>query len=286
MSQIDQYDLKASAEFPISGTQEVTENLQLTASTISASGVLTGTVTSGGTPVEGATVKVFDISDNPLYHGNTNSVGQYTIPDVVGGTYKVTAAKTGYLTPNVLSVTVSPNRPTTANFSLTADPNAALGTLFGIVRQSVILTPIEGATVNIFQVVDDVRTLISTTLTNSAGQYLSPNLSAGDYIVVSNKTGYDQATSATVTLTVSEIEALDLSMIVNAATNTGTISGIITDVSTGLPIANAIVALYSVVGATETITRITRTNTGGRYLFGNVVTGNYIVKSFAQTTAV
>jgi hypothetical protein len=57
---IDQYNLKASAQFPIVGTEEVTENLQLTASTVSSSGVVTGTVTSGGTPIEGATVKIFD----------------------------------------------------------------------------------------------------------------------------------------------------------------------------------------------------------------------------------
>lgn len=284
MPKIDLYNLKASVEFPISGTQEATKSLQLTASASSEVGVLTGTVTSGTSPVADATVKVFDINDNPLYHGNTNPVGQYTIPDITSGTYKVTVAKNGYLTPDAVSVTVAANRPTTVNFSLTADPNAALNILFGIVRQAVVLTPIAGATVNIFQIVDSVMTLTATTLTNSTGQYLAPDLAAGNYVVVSNKSGYNQATSTAVTLTASDIEALDLAMTVNTATNTGTISGIISDASTLLPIPNAIVALYSVIGTTETVTRITRTNTGGRYLFGNVLTGDYIIKSFAQTT--
>ena len=211
-------------------------------------------------------------------------MGQYTIPDIVKGTYKVTVAKNGYLTPNAISATIAANRPTTVDFSITADPNANLSTLFGIIRQAVVFTPIEGAIVNIFKVVDSVQTLVATTLTNNEGQYLAPDLSAGEYIVVSNKTGYDQSTSSPVTLAVSDIEGLDLAMTVNTVTNTGTISGIITDATTLLPIANAIVALYSVEGTTETVRRITRTNTGGRYLFGNVDTGNYIVKSFAQTT--
>ena len=42
MSRIDQYNLKASLEFPISGTQEITKSLQLTASTGTEAGVLTG----------------------------------------------------------------------------------------------------------------------------------------------------------------------------------------------------------------------------------------------------
>lgn len=285
MAKIDQYNLKASVEFPISGTQEVAESLQLTKSTSSEAGILTGTVTSGATAIADATVKIFDINDNPLYHGNTNSVGQYTIPDVVKGTYKVTVAKNGYLTPNAISITIAANRPTTVNFSLTADPNAALSTLFGIVRQSVALTPIEGATVNIFRVVDGVQTLVATTLTNSAGQYLSPDLEAGNYVVVTNKTGYNQAVSSEVPLTASDIEVMDMSMNVNAATNTGTISGIITDEDTTFPIGGAVVALYSVVGSTETLQRITRTNTGGRYLFGNVTAGKYIIKSFVQTSS-
>lgn len=285
MAKIDQYNLKASLEFPVTGTQEVNQGLQLTASVISESGVLTGAVTSGGTAVADATVKVFDINDNPLYHGNTNAVGQYTIPDVVRGTYKVTVAKNGYLTPDAVSATVAANRPTTVDFSLTVDPKATASTLFGIIRQAVVFTPIAGATVNIYQIVDETQTLIATTLTNSAGQYLSPDLDPGEYIVVANKTGYFQSTSTPVILAVSDIEGLDLALTVNSVTNTGTISGIITDAVTLLPIPGAIVALYDITGTTETVIRITRANQGGRYLFGNIESGNYIVKAFAQTTA-
>jgi hypothetical protein len=76
---IDKYNLKAGEQFPISGTEEVTENLQLTVSAAAAAGIVAGTVTSGGVPVEGATVKIFDVNDNPVAHDLTNPEGKYTI---------------------------------------------------------------------------------------------------------------------------------------------------------------------------------------------------------------
>ena len=280
---IDQYDLKASVQFPIAGTEEVTENLQLTASTASAAGIVTGTVTSGGTPIEGATVKIFDVNDNPIAHQLTNPQGKYTIPDVVAGPYKITATKFTYLTPNVIPFSVVANRPTTVDIALTLDPDVDKNALYGFIKQAVVLTPIAGATVNIFQVVGGVQTLALTTVTNSSGQYFGPRLVTGDFVVVANKTGYDQSTSNIVTLTGTDIEPLDIFLQVNTGANVGTVSGIINDQTTLLPIANALVALYSVVGSVETIVQIARTNTGGRYLFGDVTEGEYIVKAIAQT---
>lgn len=280
---IDQYNLKASAQFPIIGTEEITENLQLTASTASSSGVVTGTVTSGGTPVEGATVKIFDVNDNPVAHTLTNPLGKYTISEVVAGSYKITATKFTYLTPSTIPLTVIAGRPTTVDIVLTLDPDVSKNALYGIIKQAVVLTPIEGATVNIFQVTAGVQTLALTTLTNSSGQYFGPRLVTGNYVVIANKTGYELSESAPITLTGTDIEPLDLFLQVNTTQNVGTVSGIITNQATLLPIGNALVALYSIAGGVETIVQIVKTNAGGRYLFGNVTVGNYIVKALAQT---
>lgn len=283
MSIIDKYNLKASVQFPITGTEEITENLQLTVSTALSAGVVTGTVTSGGTPVEGATVKVYDVNDHPVAHDITNSEGKYTIPEVTAGSYKITATKFTYLTPDAIPFTVIAGRPTTVNIELTLDPDVDKNALYGFIKQAVTFTPIAGATVNIFQVVAGVQTLALTTVTNSSGQYFGPRLVTGDYVVVANKTGYEQSTSSIATLTGTDIQPLDLFLQVNAAANVGTVSGIITDQTTLLPIPNSLVALYSVVGSAETIVQITRTNAGGRYLFGDVAEGDYIVKAIAQT---
>ena len=281
MATIDKYNLKASPQFPISGTEEVTESLQLIPSTTSEEGVITGTVTSGTTPLAGATVKVFDSSDNPIAHAVTNPEGKYTISSIVKGSYKVTAAKDGYLTPIVTPVTVAANRPTTVDFNLSVDPDAEKNTVFGIIRAAGTLTPLSGATVNTY-LTGTPPTLVSTTVTNSTGQYISPNLADGDYFFVANMPGYNQTTSGTTTLSGAVIASLDIPLTANAAANTGTVSGIITDSSTLQPIANAIVALYGVSGTTETLIKLTKTNGAGRYLFGSVAASNYLVKAFAQ----
>jgi 5-hydroxyisourate hydrolase-like protein (transthyretin family) len=280
---IDKYNLKASVLFPITGTDEVTENLQLTVSAASSAGIVTGTVTSDGLPLEGATIKIFDVNDNPIAHNLTNPEGKYTIPEINAGSYKITATKFTYLTPNAIPFSVTANRPTTVNIQLTLDSDAEKNALYGFIKQAVVFTPIEGATVNIYQDVAGVQTLALTTTTNSSGQYFGPRLVTGDFVVIANKVGYQQSTSSIVTLTGTDIETLDLFLQVNALSNVGTVGGFITDQTTLLPIPNALVALYSVVGGVETIVQIVKTNTGGRYLFGNVAEGNYIVKAIAQT---
>ncbi len=280
---IDRYSLNASTQFPISGTQEITKNLQLTESPVASAGVVTGTVTSGGVPVEGATVKIFDVNDNPVAHDMTNPQGKYTISDIAAGSYKITAIKFTYLLPLTIPLTVIAGRPTTVNIQLTIDPDAGKNALYGVIKQAVSLTPIEGADVSIYQDVGGVQTLVLTTLTNSSGQYFAPRLVTGSYVVSASKIGYEQNTSAIITLTGTDIEPMDLSLQINTVQNVGTVSGIITDQATLLPIANAFVALYSVAGGAETIVQIVRTNAGGRYLFGNVAAGEYIVKAIGQT---
>ncbi len=283
MAKIDDYNLKASDPFTLSGTEESTEDLQLTVSTASEEGIIIGTVTSSNaTPIGGAAVKIFDSSDTPIAHTITNPQGQYTIPFVVQGTYKVIAAMGGYLTPLIIPVTVVANRPTIVNITLTPDPDAALNTLDGIIREAGTLIPLSHAIVSTYLVQGTTQTLISTTNTNATGQYISPYLADGDYIVVANRDGYDQTTSAVTSLSNAEIASLDMTLYPNAITNTGTVSGIITDSTTLLPIGSATVALYEIIGTTETLIKLTKTNSAGRYLFGSVGASNYVVKAFAQ----
>jgi len=283
MATIDQYNLLASDPFVINGTEEVTENLQLTPSTTSQEGVITGIVTaSGGAPLGGATVKVFSSADVPIAHAVTNPQGRYTIPSVVSGSYKVVAAKNGYLTPVAVPVTVTANRPTTVDFTLAPDPGAALNTIYGIISETATHIPLYQAVVNTYLVLGAIQTLVSTTSTNTSGQYISPALADGDYVIIANKAGYDQAVSSTTTLSGSELASLDIALNPNAVTNTGTVSGLITDSFTLLPIGGATVALYQIGGTTETLISLTKTNGAGRYLFGSVAAANYVVKAFAQ----
>lgn len=285
MATIDQYNLKASEQFDVSGTEEATQNFQLTASTTSEEGILTGTVVSSldSSPISGATVKVYNSADTPVTHTITNAQGLFTIPDIIKGTYKVVATKTGYLTPLVIPVTVVANRPTTVNIPLTPDPDASLNTIYGIIREAgTLLPPLPQVIVNTYLVNGATQTLVSTTVTNAEGQYLSPYLADGIYVIKANKAGYDQTTSAETTLLEAELASLDMTLYPNAITNTGTISGIITDSATLLPISGATVALYQVSGSSEALIKMTKTNGAGRYLFGAIEASSYIVKAFSQ----
>ncbi len=199
MAIIDQYNLKASTPFPISGTEEITKDLALSASIASAAGVVTGIVTSGGSPIQGATVKLYDVNDNPIAHDIANPQGRHTLAGIPPGPYKITVSMPGYLTPIPIPLTVAPTRPTTVNIALTVDPDANKSALFGIISQAIVLTPLESALVNIYEDVGGEQTLVLTTFTNSSGQYFAPRLTSGDYVVVANKLGYEQNTSAIVT---------------------------------------------------------------------------------------
>jgi protocatechuate 3,4-dioxygenase beta subunit len=109
---------------------------------------------------------------------------------------------------------------------------------------------------------------------------------AGNYYVAVAKLGYFTNESATINVTTNEFIGSDVTLVADEQSNTGTISGFITDQSSGLPIQNAGVALYSVTGTTptqvETVIATTRTNATGRYLFANVSPGTYRVKSTKQ----
>ena len=107
------YNLGYTPTFDITGREEITEDLDLAASPAADSGILSGTVTSGGSGVAGATVKVYDTNNNPVEHTNTGGNGQFTIANLPVGSYKVTAVKDGYLLPLTTPITIQQNKTTT-----------------------------------------------------------------------------------------------------------------------------------------------------------------------------
>ena len=287
MAFIDLYNVAYSQTFNITGREEISENLNLTANPAINSGSLRGTVTNiSGTPISGATVKVYDVNDNPIEHANTGGNGQYIISNLTAGSYKVTAIETGYLLPTVTPVSIQENKTSTLNIALTPDPEANLSIIYGIIKSNLGGVPIEAAAVSLFEQTTPEPTLIGSGLTNDRGQYIFGLIPAGDYYISVAKLGYLPNQSATINVTTNEFIGSDVTLLVDSQSNTGTISGIVTDHTTGIPIANAGVALYSITGTApneiETVIATTRTNPGGRYLFANVGPGTYRVKSNKQ----
>ncbi len=83
-------------------------------------------------------------------------------------------------------------------------------------------------------------------------------------------------------ITGGSIANVSMAMMVDSRTYNGTVSGIIRDTA-GQAVAGCFVGLYQVttVGdvTQEHLIAVTKTNTMGKYLFGGVTGGEYLVKA-------
>ncbi len=84
-------------------------------------GVLTGTVTHGGTPVEGVTVTATR-EESPVYVYSmvTGADGTYSFPSTMYGTYDITATKEGYNPYEALGIVVTGDLTTTHAIAMVA----------------------------------------------------------------------------------------------------------------------------------------------------------------------
>ncbi|MDD4843180.1 MAG: carboxypeptidase regulatory-like domain-containing protein [Anaerotignum sp.] len=276
------YNLGYSPTFEVNGREEKTENLNLAANPSASAGILSGTVTSGGSGLAGATVKVYDVNDNPIEHTNTGGNGQFTIANLPVGSYKVTAIKAGYLLPLTTPISIQQNKTTSVDINLTADPDNNLNVVYGIIRTTEDETPLENAVVSLYSNILPDPILVISTTTNDNGEFIFGLIPTGEYYVTASKLGYYTNESAIIDLTTKEFVSSEISLIADSAANTGTVSGFIKELATGQPIAGAGVALYSVVNGVENVVATTRTNVSGKYLFANVNPGTYLVKSTKQ----
>jgi hypothetical protein len=136
---------------------------------------VTGTVTSlsDGHALSGATVTYSGGS------GVANSTGQYSIANVVPGTYNFTASQGGYL-PRTNSVTVASGATTSSNFQL-----STAGKIAGTTTTTAGAA-ISGVTVNISGGAIPTTVVLTT---DATGHYLTNWIPRGNYSVAVSKTG-------------------------------------------------------------------------------------------------
>ncbi|MEW6606719.1 MAG: carboxypeptidase regulatory-like domain-containing protein [bacterium] len=145
-------------------------------------GQISGTVTDGINPIEGAVVT------DGIRYNITDKDGNYTIKNVPAGVFTVIASKSGYSSAGQQVIVGIEEIVTGINFILV--PISAAGQMSGKVTDDK-MNPIEGAIVS-----DGDRHDIS----NADGEYTIKNIPDGTYTVTASKEGFKPA-SQSVTIT-------------------------------------------------------------------------------------
>ena len=278
----DLLSLQYSQNFDIQGMQEVNVDLELPPASTSLATVY-GVVTDGTAPLADATVKLFDSAGQPYPHTLTDAAGAYTLTGIPAGTYSLAAVKEGYLLSDAAGVTLSAGATTQMNLTCTAEASLSLGTIAGVLTVTDPIqgtaTPLGGAKITLQ---DALGTNLAATYTAADGEFAFYDLADGVYTLLASAEGYVATSSMTAVIAGGSIANVTMSMTVDSRTYSGTVSGIIRN-SAGQAVAGCFVGLYQVVTVAgvsqELLIATTKTNDAGKYLFGGVNAGAYLVKA-------
>lgn len=279
---LDLLGLKYSQNFSIAGLEEANIDLNLSPAAEIFS-TLIGIVTDGQNPIPNATVKVFDSNVMPYKHTLTDENGNYTISELPAGTYSVGAVKDGYRLSNTQGVTLNNSDTIKIDLVCIADETLNLGAIAGILHLNNAdgtKSPLGGVKITLN---DTINTAIATTYTADDGEFAFYDIADGVYNLIATAEGYTADSVIAATITNGSISNVDMTMTVDSRTYSGTVSGIIRD-NTGKVVSNCFVGLYKVITLAdgtkrEVLVATTKTNQAGKYMFGEVGGGEYIVKA-------
>jgi uncharacterized protein with FMN-binding domain len=277
----DLLSLQYSQNFEIEGIQEANVDLELPpASTTSAT--VYGVVTDGTDPIADATVKLFDSAGLPYKHTMTDATGAFSIAGIPAGTYSLGAVKDGYRLSDAAGVTFSAGSTIQMDLVCTPDATLSLGAIAGVLTVNNPLgtvTPLAGAKITLQNA---MGATVASTYTAADGEFAFYDLADGVYTLLSSAEGYKSEAAVTAAIVNGSIANVTMSMLVDSRTYSGTVSGIIRN-NAGQAVAGCFVGLYQVVTVAgvskETLVAVTKTNDAGKYLFGGVVQGEYLVKA-------
>jgi hypothetical protein len=197
--------------------------------------------------------------------------GHYTILHLCPGFYQVNANKIGYVPetyPDSVMVVAGENTPG-IYFALTAITGT--GSISGKVTDEETGIPLPMAHLWAH---DSIGQWWGDAWSDTAGLYLIQDLMAGQYMVGVHKDGYEDALYPEL-VTVEEGENtpdIDFALTFSGGPELGSISGVVTDEETGLPLAMAQITIPGIWG-------IWYTDTSGYYLCDNILPGWYLVNA-------
>ena len=272
----DLLQLQYSQSFPISGMQEADINLVLPP-VPTATATVFGTVTDGTDPIPDATVKLFDSLGAPYQHTVTDKNGAYILEGIPAGTYTAASVKEGYLLSDATGVVLTSGGTVQINLVSPPEATLSLGAIAGVVKTSDGQgeAPLAGAKISLLNAANEV---VATTYSVDDGEFAFYDLADGAYTLMASATGYFSTAPMAVTILGGSIANVTLTMVVDSRTYNGTVSGIIRD-QKGNAVAGCFVGLFQVTAGQELLIATTKTNADGKYLFGGVTGGEYLVKA-------
>ena len=265
--EIGEYSVTAIADgyFPdIIHDQKVIQNQTTTIDfaliPLPTTGTISGIVTDSITtiPIEGAVISVEGTSHTTI----TNSIGEYTIPDVIPGIYNIISTASGYKSKTISDVAVIAGEISIVDFELAPIP----GTINGTITDILTSNPIEGA------IIFAVGSSNYQGISEPDGTYSISNINPGIYNVTASAEGYYPKTEANVEVNFNEITLVDFALIPIS----GSISGKVTDYESFEGIEGAEIMAISTLSIYSTTS-----SSDGTYLINNVDPGLYDVTASA-----
>jgi len=240
-------------------------------------GSISGWVTdqSTGFPVNGAHLVATGLDTYCFGEAWSDSDGYYIIPDLCVGIWQVQASKTGYYTqtyPDSISIMAGQTTPD-INFALTPTGSPEYGSISGRVTDEATGLPLVYAHL--------VATGLDTycfgeAWSDSNGYYIIEDLCVGIWQVQASIPGYNpQVYPETVTVVEGQTTPdIDFALTPAGSPDYGSISGMVTDEATGIPLPMAHVLAYD----STHLEGHAWTDTAGLYLMQNITAGQYIVE--------
>ena len=212
----------------------------------------------------------------------TDATGAFSLTDIPAGTYSVAAVAEGYRLSDAAGVTLTSGATMEANLICSPDVTLNMGAIAGTLttnNSQGIPTPLSKGKITLKNANGET---VAVTYTADDGEFAFYDLADGVYTLLSYADGYLASSDMTVVITNGSIANVAMSMVADSRTYSGTVSGIIRNES-DQTVAGCFVGLYEIVTVgtvtQEKLVAVTKTNTAGKYLFGNVTGGNYLVKA-------
>lgn len=216
-------------------------------------GTIIGQITSGGAPLSGATLSVYQGS-NLIGTATSDSDGNYLVGNLAPGQYTVVASADLYQNASQ-GIRVESNQSTSANFALLSQP----GSITGIVTGA-------AASIDLMQ----GSSIIASTVTANDGSYSFNNLAPGSYTVRAEAQNY-QTVVRGATVAANATTTVNITL----QAQPGTISGTVVDDFNSNPLSGVTIELIQ----NSVVVESALTDGSGTYVLSELAPGSYYVRA-------